>query len=194
MNETSNSDSMKNQTEIQQLIDSYYEGDDLSIQNFFVLFGDNLVHFATAILNDVSKAKDAVQDVMIKLLETPVELRREKFRPNPNNILGALKMRVRNRSIDLIRQQTRHREVNIQTLFSLEGKDSLNEDFIINDELKMAIRVLEPLERNVLKSHLEGYSNQELVEMYPIETSARVIKQRIKRKLKREILRLRLGN
>lgn len=194
MNETSNNDSMKNQDQIQQLLDGYYEGDDLSIENFFMLFGDNLIRFASAILNDVSKAKDAVQDVMIKLLETPVELRREKFRPNPNNVLGALKMRVRNRSIDLIRQQTRQREVNIQTLFSLEGNDTLNDDFIINDELKMAIRVLTPLEQNVLKSHLEGYSNQELLEMYPIETSARVIKQRIKRKLKREILRLRLSN
>lgn len=185
---------MKNQDQIQQLLVGYYEGDNRSIENFFVLYGKNLLHFATAILNDVSKAKDAVQDVMMKLLETPVELRREKFRPNPNNILGALKMRVRNRSIDLIRQQTRQREVNIQTLFSLEGHDSLNDEFIINDELKMAIRVLEPLERNVLKSYLEGYSNQELTEMYPIETSARVIKQRIKRKLKREILRLRLSN
>ena len=185
---------MKDQNQIQELIAGYYDGDNAIIDAFFVVYGDNLVRFAAAILNDVSKAKDAVQDVLIKLLETPVELRREKFRPNPGNVLGALKMRVRNRAIDLIRQQSRHREVNIETLFSLEGKDNLNNDFIINDELKMAVRVLEPLERNILKSHLEGYSNQEVAEMYPIETSVRVIKQRIKRKLKREILRLRLSN
>jgi RNA polymerase sigma factor (sigma-70 family) len=190
----SNKGSMKDQNQIQELIAGYYDGDDAIIDAFFVVYGDNLVRFAAAILNDVSKAKDAVQDVLIKLLETPVELRREKFRPNPGNVLGALKMRVRNRAIDLIRQQSRHREVNIETLFSLEGKDNLNNDFIINDELKMAVRVLEPLERNILKSHLEGYSNQEVAEMYPIETSVRVIKQRIKRKLKREILRLRLSN
>ena len=190
----SNKGSMKDQNQIQELIAEYYEGDDAVVDTFFVIYGENLVHFATAILNDASKAKDAVQDVLIKLLETPVELRREKFRPNSNNVLGALKMRVRNRAIDLIRQQSRQREVNIQTLFSLEGKDNLNNVFIINDELKMAVRVLEPLEHNVLRSHIEGYSNQEIAEMYPIETSVRVIKQRIKRKLKREILRLRLGN
>lgn len=194
MNETSNKDSMKNQEQIVELLEGYYTGDNVSIERFFILFGDNLTQFATNILKDVSKAKDAVQDVMIKLLETPVELRREKFRPNTTNVLGALKMRVRNRSIDLIRQQTRHQEVNIQTLFSLEGKDTMNNDFIINDELKMALQVLEPLERNILKSYLEGYSNQELEEMYPINKSVRVAKQRIKRKLKREILRLRLNN
>ena len=185
---------MKDQNQIQELISGYYEGDDAIINAFFLTYGESLVHFATAILNDTSKAKDAVQDVLMKLLETPVELRSEKFRPNPSNVLGALKMRVRNRAIDLIRQQSRHREVNIQTLFSLEGKDNLNNHFLINDELKMAVRVLEPLEHNVLRSHLEGYSNQEIAEMYPIETSVRVIKQRIKRKLKREILRLRLSN
>jgi hypothetical protein len=58
----------------------------------------------------------------------------------------------------------------------------------------MAVRVLEPLEKAVLKSHLEGYNNQELEEMYPNDKSPRVLKQRIKRKLKREILRLRLDN
>jgi hypothetical protein len=58
----------------------------------------------------------------------------------------------------------------------------------------MALRVLEPLEKAILKSHLEGYNNQELEEMYPSDQSPRVLKQRIKRKLKREILRLRMGN
>ncbi len=194
MSEAFNNGSMKNQDQIEQLLEGYYEGEDVSIERFFLLFGDNLVRFANAILNDTSKAKDAVQDVMIKLLETPVDLRREKFRPNTTNVLGALKMRVRNRSIDLIRQQTRHREVDIQTLFSLEGNDEATENFIVNDELKMAIKVLEPLEFSILASHLEGFSNQELEEMYPIDTSARVFKQRIKRKLKREILRLRTNN
>jgi RNA polymerase sigma factor (sigma-70 family) len=194
MEEASNKNSMENQSQIDELLEGYYAGDDVTVERFFLLFGDKLTHFANAILNDLSKAKDAVQDVMIKLLETPVELRREKFRPNTTNVLGALKMRVRNRSIDLIRQQTRHREVDIQTLFSLEGGDNTSTDFIINDELKMAVRVLEPLEKAILKSHLEGYNNQELEEMYPSDQSPRVLKQRIKRKLKREILRLRMSN
>jgi RNA polymerase sigma factor (sigma-70 family) len=194
MEEASNKNSMENQSQIEELLEGYYTGDNVTVERFFLLFGDKLIHFANAILNDVSKAKDAVQDVMIKLLETPVELRREKFRPNVTNVLGALKMRVRNRSIDLIRQQNRHREVDIQTLFTLEGGDNSNTDFIVNDELKMAIRILEPLEREVLRSHLEGYNNQELEEMYPSDQSPRVLKQRIKRKLKREILRLRMSN
>jgi RNA polymerase sigma factor (sigma-70 family) len=194
MEEASNKNSMENQSQIEELLEGYYAGDDVAVERFFLLFGNKLIHFANAILNDVSRAKDAVQDVMIKLLETPVELRREKFRPNTTNVLGALKMRVRNRSIDLIRQQTRHREVDIQTLFTLEGGDNSNTDFIVNDELKMALRVLEPLEKAILKSHLEGYNNQELEEMYPSDQSPRVLKQRIKRKLKREILRLRMGN
>jgi RNA polymerase sigma factor (sigma-70 family) len=194
MEEASNKNSMENQSQIEELLEGYYTGDNVTVERFFLLFGDKLIHFANAILNDVSKAKDAVQDVMIKLLETPVELRREKFRPNVTNVLGALKMRVRNRSIDLIRQQNRHREVDIQTLFTLEGGDNSNTDFIVNDELKMAIRILEPLEREVLRSHLEGYNSQELEEMYPSDQSPRVLKQRIKRKLKREILRLRMSN
>jgi RNA polymerase sigma factor (sigma-70 family) len=194
MEEASNKNSMENQSQIDELLEGYYAGDDVTVERFFLLFGDKLVHFANAILNDVSRAKDAVQDVMIKLLETPVELRREKFRPNTTNVLGALKMRVRNRSIDLIRQQTRHQEVDIQTLFTLEGGDNSNTDFVVNDELRMAVRVLEPLEREILKSHLEGYNNQELEDMYPSDQSPRVLKQRIKRKLKREILRLRMSN
>jgi RNA polymerase sigma factor (sigma-70 family) len=194
MEEASNKESMENQSQIEELLEGYYTGDNVTVERFFLLYGNKLTHFANAILNDVSKAKDAVQDVMIKLLETPVELRREKFRPNTANVLGALKMRVRNRSIDLIRQQTRHREIDIQTLFTLESGDNSNTDFIVNDELKMALRVLEPLEKAVLKSHLEGYNNQELEEMYPSDQSPRVLKQRIKRKLKREILRLRMGN
>lgn len=194
MEEASNKNSMENQSQIEELLEGYYAGDDVTVERFFLLFGDKLTHFANAILNDLSKAKDAVQDVMIKLLETPVELRREKFRPNTTNVLGALKMRVRNRSIDLIRQQTRHREVDIQTLFSLEGGDNASTEFVVNDELKMAVRVLEPLEKAILKSHLEGYNNQELEEMYPSDQSPRVLKQRIKRKLKREILRLRMSN
>ncbi|MEN9412419.1 MAG: hypothetical protein RIQ92_856 [Actinomycetota bacterium] len=105
--ENSSNNSMNDQMQIEQLLEGYYEGNDASIEKFFTLFGDRLVHFATVILNDANKAKDAVQDVMIKLLETPVELRREKFRPNTTNVLGALKMRVRNRSIDLVRQQFR---------------------------------------------------------------------------------------
>jgi RNA polymerase sigma factor (sigma-70 family) len=192
--ENSSNNSMNDQMQIEQLLEGYYEGNDASIEKFFTLFGDRLVHFATVILNDANKAKDAVQDVMIKLLETPVELRREKFRPNTTNVLGALKMRVRNRSIDLVRQQTRHKEIDVQSLFDLESGDTATTDFVLSDELKMAVKVLEPLEQAILKNHLEGYSSQEIEEMYPMELSARVMKQRIKRKLKREILRLRTQN
>lgn len=185
---------MNNQDQIQELLESYYRGNNATIEQFFLWFGDILVDFAHALLKDISKAKDAVQDVMIKLLEIPTEYRREKFRPSPNNILGALKMRVRNRSIDLIRQRTRQREVDIKTLFSLQSDTKTTAQFILNDELNIALKKLNATEKDVLQKHLEGYSNQEIREMMDLKNTPRVIKQRIKRKLKREILRLRLNN
>lgn len=194
MSKSQEHESMNDQNQVEQLLEAYYTGDDVTVEQLFVAFGEHLTFFANAILNDFSKAKDAVQDVMIKLLETPVELRREKFRPNTNNILGALKMRVRNRSIDIIRQQKRYKEVTVDTVFELSAENTTTNDFIINDELKMALKVLEPLEKAVLKSHLEGYDNSELETMFPLDCSVRVIKQRIKRKLKREILKLRNFN
>ena len=185
---------MKNQDQIQELLDAYYQGNNSTIEQFFLWFGDNLVDFAHALLKDLSKAKDAVQDVMIKLLEIPTEHRREKFRPNPTNILGALKMRVRNRSIDLIRQRTRQREVDIKTLFTLQSDTRDTAQFVLNDELRIALKKLNDIEKRVLKKHLEGYSNQEIQETMNLDNTPRVIKQRIKRKLKREILRLRINN
>ena len=194
MSELPEHKSMNDQNQVEQLLEAYYTGDDVTVEQLFIAFGEHLTFFANAILNDFNKAKDAVQDVMIKLLETPVELRREKFRPNTNNILGALKMRVRNRSIDIIRQQKRYKEVTVETVFDLGTESAESQEFIIGDELKMALKVLEPLEKSVLKSHLEGYNNSEIESMYPLECSVRVIKQRVKRKLKREILKLRKFN
>jgi RNA polymerase sigma factor (sigma-70 family) len=194
MSELPEHKSMNDQNQVEQLLEAYYTGDDVTVEQLFIAFGEHLTFFANAILNDFNKAKDAVQDVMIKLLETPVELRREKFRPNTNNILGALKMRVRNRSIDIIRQQKRYKEVTVETVFDLGTESAESQEFIIGDELKMALKVLEPLEKSVLKSHLEGYNNSEIESMYPLECSVRVIKQRVKRKLKREILKLRNFN
>lgn len=185
---------MKHQDQIEDLLEDYYMGSNDTIDKFFLWFGDTLVDFANSLLHDVSRAKDAVQDVMIKLLETPTDLRREKFRPSPTNVLGALKMRVRNRSIDLIRQRVRQREVNIKTLFTVHSDDQAAHEFILNDELHIALAVLSSIEKQVLVCHLEGYSNPEIEERLTLDKSVRVIKQRVKRKLKREILKLRTHN
>lgn len=185
---------MKNRDQIHELLEAYYQGNNSTVEQFFLWFGDSLVDFAHILLKDISKAKDAVQDVMIKLLEIPTEHRREKFRPSPNNILGALKMRVRNRSIDLIRQRTRQREVDIKTLFTLQGDSAATTQFILNDELLVALKKLNNIEKQVLQKHLEGYSNKEIEETMDLNNTPRVIKQRIKRKLKKEILRLRINN
>lgn len=185
---------MKHQDQIEDLLEEYYNGSNTTIDKFFLWFGDTLVDFANNLLHDISKAKDAVQDVMMKLLETPTDLRREKFRPNPSNVLGALKMRVRNRSIDLIRQRVRQREVNIKTLFSVQSGEQAASDFLLNDELQIALKVLSKMEKQLLVYHLQGYSNPEIEEKMALDNSVRVVKQRIKRKLKRQILKLRTYN
>ncbi len=158
-------------------------------------------HYKYFILNgfkncsEKATIEDAIQDIAQTLIEYEKEVRPIKFKPQRDNVKGALMMRIRGRIIDLFRKGNRKQVVTIsEELPAAEYSGDDAEQEFFNERKKWLEKFktqLPPQEQEFL-SLMMVYGPGKLapiIEELGISLAeGRTIKQRIKRKIDRSIL------
>lgn len=148
-----------------------------------------LLRFAVHLLNDEEKARDAVQDVFLKLWQ-----KRETLGQVENIEAFAMRM-TRNRCLDLIRAD---RIIPIDRMTALKMKDE-TEDVQMNwelgesaEQIKKLIDRLPDLQRNVMEMRdIQQLTFEEIADITGMNVNAiRVNLSRARKKVRDEFLRI----
>lgn len=176
-------------------LNNYYEGCNKIVGYWYEQYRDNFFLLACRHLNDKTLAWDAVHDVFEKLIKYPVSERNIKLKPT-SSIENSLKLRVRTRSIDIIRRELRKTTISIDNFFHIKVNSiDIEVQLEINDTLSCAIKIAKTnklFSRNdlyIIDAELKRYSNQEMADHLhmPKEKLAKR-KHKLKRILQRIII------
>lgn len=182
------------------LVAQYHQGDNHALAILFEKHFKYLYLKAFKILANRQDAEDCIQDVLLQLLNINVVDRVNKLKPNPNNVLPSLIMRVKNKAIDIWRKNKRKAtssisvqigENNFWTLESEKGKDKEILSLIFKKELeKICYDTLQNEdEKEYFDLFLVGYDKSSIVQiMQSNPTEIKVLRQRVMRKVKRKVI------
>ncbi len=200
-------DAKNNQHPDWKYIEKYYKGDDDAIARLIYKHYQLLMGVSMKYTKDVQASEDIIQEMAMELValgkgnkENMEEIRINRLQANPENPVGGLVRRVRFRSIDAFRRKTgqktdykedlpdREADADYDVLETMDMEITNNS---LHDLLNDAKELLEEDERNVLDLWLSGLKHQRMAEKLKVtQDELRVYKQKLKRKLKREILAL----
>ena len=179
-----------------ELVKTYIRGENNAIVMLFMDEYEKLKIVSYNILKDKDTADDVLQDVAEALISIPAWKRKVKFRDS-DNLLNIIYTRTKTKSIDYLRKQIirRKNENGILKQYPNNYDKSFLSGIENNDELTEARKVLTHVENEIVKMIIDGYNNDEITteikKIFNTDIDIRVEKQRIKRKLKREIIKLR---
>lgn len=190
-------------------IEKYYKGDDDAIARLIYKHYQLLLGVSLKYTKDVQASEDIIQELAMELValgkennenENMEEVRTTKLQANPDNPVGGLVRRVRFRSIDAFRKKSGKKvdykgelpetdgDASYDTLETMDIEITNNS---LHDLLNEAKEMLDEDERNLLDLWLSGLKHQRMAEKLKVtQDELRVYKQKLKRKLKREILAL----
>ena len=175
---------------------AYIEGDNNAIVMLIMDEYENLKILSYHILRDKDYADDVVQDVAEVLINIPAWKRKIKF-SSCDNFLNIIYTRTKTRSIDYLRKKIIREKG--ETGIIHENPINYDKNFLSDieycNELTEARKVLTEIENVIVKLEIDGYNNDEITteikKIFNSDIDIRVEKQRIKRKLKRELIKLR---
>ena len=106
-----------------------------------------LVNAAYRILDDWAEAEDAVQDVFVKLMDSPVQIRRIPENERKMFLLVC----TRNRARDMLRKKSRIMEMELESIPEMPGDPEEESDMV--GRLKEAMAGLPDHQREILEMH-----------------------------------------
>lgn len=180
------------------LVSQYHQGNDYAIATLFQTHFKSLYLYAYKFLSHEQDAEDCIQEVLLQLLKVDVAQRNYKLRSNPENVLASIRMRIRNKAIDIWRKNKRKATNAIDAsndgsdyLISLENKDHDVLSMIFKRELE--VMCFDALQRadeiEYLDLFLEGYDRSSISNVMGFDTiQIKVLRQRVMRKIKRNLL------
>lgn len=176
-----------------ELLPIYYDGENEPVGIWIERNFNSLLLYGYHVTKEKETIKDAIQDVADKLCSLKKIIRPVKFKPINKNIQGALWIRLKNRLIDIIRANQRRKEVlqevrKTNLVSEPEDKDQEIFEMRINQIKKYQAQL--PLkEQQFLELVMKFKKLKPIMKELGIdEKEARTIKQRIVRKIKRELL------
>ena len=132
---------------------------------------NKMYRFALSIIGDEDEAKDAVQDVMLKLWETKEELSEK------SSIEAWCMTLTRNKSLDMLKRVGRKMKTNIDdAAVRLTSQDKLPDSYTIENEtmqhINQAVMRLPEKQKSVFQLRdVEGYAYLEICETLNMEMS-----------------------
>lgn len=178
-----------------ELLPEYYFGKNEPVGIWIDRNFKALLFTGFKITREKSMIQDGIQDVAVILCEYKKEERPERFDVNQGNVQGALRRRLRFRLIDIVRSNVRRRElidVNKVMFHPPEVENDTEDFFEMNREkLEEYKKTLPPEEQQFLDSmqkHGFGKLAPIAKELGIDKNKARTIRQRIRRKIKRNLV------
>lgn len=182
------------------LVVQYHNGNNDALAILFQRHFKYLYLNAFKILANHQDAEDCIQDVLLYLLSIDIRDRVKKLKPNPINILPALIMRIKNKSIDIWRK---NKKKATSTLSTIKEDNIFFQSEIEIDKEKDVLSIifkkeLEKICFNSLKQQeeityfdlfLKGHDRNSIVNIMESDSiQIKVLRQRVMRKIKRRII------
>ena len=151
------------ENDFRDILNNYINGDNQAIEEIYFELKNRLLLIAYNYSRDKNVSKDIVHDVFEKLFHLTIENRKKYFSDSHNSLIAYLTIFIKNKCIDLKKTRTNRERIiqSIRHTFNTESENSSLEKFIY-DALKEMLNSLQPREKEILKLHLEGYSNDEI--------------------------------
>lgn len=150
-----------------KLLDGIRDGDEVCFEVFYRMERNNLVHFVSSYLRDVSEAEDIAQEVLLRLWD-----RRRSLKTGKNLRVLVFTM-ARNMAVDRLRR--RIDTESIEACLCLEDKsvDGLIEALDLASLMARTFDNLpQKLRETFLKSRDEGLSNREIARQENVSVKA----------------------
>ena len=142
-----------------KLWNRFLKGDNAALGELYSDLFEPLVFISFYYLKNNETARDIVSNLFVSLLDTSVEVRREKWE-SVNKLQAYLATAVKNKSIDYLRSVKNQSEIlqyargNTSEIMSLFSDESLNQ--------------LSKQESKLFQLHLDGYKNEEIAEHFAV--------------------------
>jgi RNA polymerase sigma-70 factor (ECF subfamily) len=160
-------------------------------------FQSRIIHYIIKLTADEELAKDLTQDVFLTAYKALLRREQGEISLREENILAWLYTIARNKTLDEMRrrkgkqtvsfwQQRNNEEINMLSFISADEENFIENDAVLKDSLKRAMKKVEPSKLNLFLLSLEGFSYQELTQMSGksisnVKTSIFRVRERLRR-------------
>jgi RNA polymerase sigma factor (sigma-70 family) len=144
----------------------YIEGDNQALGQLYELFFERLVFKAIYYTKNPEVARDIVSGLFVYLIETPKEMRLEKWSKHSQFEL-LLTTIVKNKCLDYLKS---YQVKNIKSTNGLTIEPKLQSENMssLRKEIDESLQLLKEDERLFFQAHLNGFSNEELAQTFQI--------------------------
>ena len=145
------------------ILKSYIKGDNLAVAELYTNLKGRLLLLAYNYCRNKELSQDIVHDIFEKMIQLPVEKRNDYFGRLDTNIEAYLSVAIKNKCLDTKKINNNREKIlySVRYLFNPTIKNSSLEKFC-QDGLKAMLDKLQPREQEIIKFHLDGYSNDEI--------------------------------
>ena len=141
----------------------FCNGDNSAIAKQYKLWLPQLFLIAFRYVQNQEIAEDVVADCFEKLLQMPLEKRKQKFIEEEINLKALLIVMVKNKSLDHLKTtKNRNRIIDgIKNIWNKTSKNSAKEVFA-NENFEAMLGCLPGKEQKILKMYIEGFKHEEI--------------------------------
>lgn len=149
--------------ELAHIVHRYTAGDNQAVSDLYLQLKDRLLLVAYSKCHDRELSRDIVHDVFERMMQLPVEKRSEYFGGIHGNIEAYLHVAVKNKCADAVKVGNNRENIlhSIRSLFADRATNQSLEKFS-RDGLMEMLKSLQPKEQQIIRLHLDGYSNEEI--------------------------------
>ena len=151
--------------DLSSILNSYIQGDNQAVAELYTRLKERLLLLAYNYCRNKEMSQDMVQDLFEKMMSLPVEKRNDYFGRLDTNIEAYLSVAIKNKCLDAKKINNNREKIlySVRYLFNPTIKNSSLEKFC-QDGLKVMLGKLQPREQEIIKFHLDGYSNDEIAD------------------------------
>ena len=149
--------------DLPSILNSYFQGDNQAVAELYICLKDRLLLLAYNFCRDKEMSRDVVQGIFEKMILLPIEKRKAFFGNSAGNIEAYLSVAVKNKCIDVQKIKANREKIiySIRHLFIAKAENSSFERFC-KDGLHEMLKNLQPREQEIIRLHLDGYTNDEI--------------------------------
>lgn len=149
--------------ELTDIINNYTKGDNQAIAELYACLKDRLLLLAYHHCRNRETSQDVVHEIFEKMIHLPIEKRSTYFGNSEGNIEAYLSVAVKNKCIDLHKIKNNREKIihSIRHLITSKVENSSMERFC-QDGLRGMLKNLEPREQEIIRLHLDGFTNDEI--------------------------------
>jgi RNA polymerase sigma factor (sigma-70 family) len=146
-----------------EILELYLTGNNDALNELYFLLKSKMLLTAYYYTNDKQLSQDITHDIFEKLLQLDIEARNLYFGAEKSDMEAWIHVAVKHKALDTVKIKTNREKLLYSVRSSIESFCS-NESLIgfTKDGFEQMMKKLEPRESEIIRLHLNGYSNDEI--------------------------------